>query len=209
MRQSAQPGSSQVSERDHEIHVEWAFQLQPQPAFRVLGREGAGANADAGVAQVPAHRRTRVGAEDAEWRGLAADQLDRQVQPAPSPVLGRNQRQLVERKGPSGADHGDERDRVPASGGQRLDRLPDGQDVPRAGEGDGARQRGLRLGADGQEQRVVGNSRTVSGVELARAGTHGFEQIRDPARAAVAGDALPVVSVAGFASNGSATDDAR
>ena len=132
----------------------------------------------AGVAQAPPHRRTGGRAEDAKRCGLAADQLDRQVQPAPPPVLGRHERQLVERKGPSGAGHGDERDRVPASGGQRLDRLPDGQDVARAGEGDGARQRWLRPRADGQEKRVVGNRRTVPGVDLARAGTHGFEQIR-------------------------------
>ena len=61
-------------------------------------------------------------------------------------------------------------------------------------------QRRLRPGADGQEQPVVVDRRAVAGLELARAGADGLDDVRDPAHATIAGDLLPVVSPRGLGS---------
>ena len=139
VRQPGQHRPAQAREGDDEIDVERPFQLEPEPPVGVLGRERADADAHPGLGEAPAHHRAGRCPEDPERRRLAADQLDRQVESAPAAVVGRHQRQLVEGERPCRAAHGDEGDPVLLARSQRLERLPERQDVARAGEREGAR----------------------------------------------------------------------
>ena len=157
--QSGEVRSAERRQGDDQVHVERAFELEPELPVRELLGEGAGAYAHAGVREPPRDRRARLGAEDAQRRGLARHELDREVQAAPPALPRGHQRELVERQRPGRAGGSDERDRVRAvPESARRSRRP-----PRARRAD--RRTGsppatpARRARQREQQRVVGDRR--------------------------------------------------
>jgi hypothetical protein len=143
--------------------------------------------------QVPRHRGARLRSEQPERRPLGRDEHDVEVESCAAAVVGGEQREVVQRQRPAGAGRRRERERVAATRVERLDRLPDRQDVARAGEGQRARDHVARARPEREQQRVVAERRPVARVDLPRVRVHADHRVGDPAHAAVARDRLPLV----------------
>jgi hypothetical protein len=181
-------------QRDGQVDLERALQLQPQLAVLHLLGERARPHMDARGLEPACHRGARRRPEDPQRLGFRGDDLDSEVKAAAPTAFSGEQRQLIERKRPGRSRHSHEGDAVTTAGLQRVEGLLDGQDVARTGEGQRASQGGLRPSAQREQQRVIGNGGAVARVDLALPGPYPDHDVGDPAYASVAGDGVQAVA---------------
>ena len=114
------------------------------------------------------HRCRGVGAEGLERRGLGRGHHDLRLHPALAQARGGEDRQLVERQRPEGAEGDRERDRAAVARLHVVERRADGGGVAAAAEADRPGERADGAGADADEQGVVGKATRIRRDRLVR-----------------------------------------
>ena len=189
-------GALEPRQRDREVDVERPLELEPQPAVVVLLGERAGPQLHARRASRSRHRDAGLGAEDVRAartrasRARSGDRAPAGVRTRPS--SGRARRAAASRRRPCRATKAIAW-RRPGTSASIASRTAATSRGPANVIAPGTRDSGL--GAQRQQQRVVAHRRPVPG-DRARASSSrtASQHVRDPAHAAVARDALPVVA---------------
>ena len=140
-----------------------------------------------------------VGAEGLQRRGLGRGHHDLCPHPALAQARGGEDRQLVERQRPEGAEGHRERDRAAVARLHVVQRGADGGGVAPAAEGDRAGQGADGAGADADEQRVVGQPTRVCRDGLVAVGLDRRQGVANEPHVLVGGEALELHAPGGRA----------
>jgi hypothetical protein len=171
---------------DVAAHVDERVAVQPQHAHAVVHR-------DPPLRERGADRMPGVAAQHGGRRGLRGEDGELDLETEEARALGGEQRELVERQRPGGPARDDEGDAPGAAGLQVADHGLHRGHVPGAAEGQGPVQRGVRLGAHGDQQRVVGQLGAGARQHRGVLAAHGAQRVVHAARAEVVGDRAEVV----------------
>jgi hypothetical protein len=198
VRQAADPRSTQPRQGDDPFGglrapVGEHEALGPEPQ-----RHGLRAQRDAALRHQGADARGDRRPEDVERLALGRDEHQPRVVDARlAQVLGRHERQLVERQGPRHAGRQREGHRAHAQEHDVVEQIAQRRDAGRAGERQRPGHGHVGPRSDGDQQRVVVEDVAAHGAHPSFAGLHGREVVGPQDRVVVGSDASEVEALRG------------